>query len=86
MNPFDFSSPATLKEALALLGPEARPLGGGTDLLALMKNGVVSPALLVSLQDIAGFVDRLFCEPDVLRVLCEGCHQESHQRHGGSTK
>lgn len=29
---------------------------------------------LRSLQDIAGFVERLFCEPDGLRVLCEGCH------------
>ena len=39
---------------------------------------------LRSLQDIAGFVERLFCEPDGLRVLCEGCHQESHQREGAS--
>ena len=29
---------------------------------------------LRSLQDIAGFVERLFCEPEGLRVLCEGCH------------
>lgn len=29
---------------------------------------------LRSLQDIAGFVERLFCEPDGLRVLCENCH------------
>jgi 5-methylcytosine-specific restriction endonuclease McrA len=41
---------------------------------------------LRSLQDIAGFIDRLFCEPDGLRVLCEGCHQESHQREGASHK
>jgi hypothetical protein len=29
---------------------------------------------LRSLQDIAGFIDRLFCEPDGLRVLCDRCH------------
>lgn len=41
---------------------------------------------LRSLGDVAGFVERLFCEPDGLRVLCEGCHQERHQREGASTK
>ena len=29
---------------------------------------------LRSLQDVTGFIDRLFCEPDGLRVLCEACH------------
>ncbi len=57
MNPFDFSSPATLSEALALLAPEARPIAGGTDLLGLMKNGVLEPAMLVNLQTVGGLGD-----------------------------
>jgi hypothetical protein len=29
--------------------------------------------------DLAGFVDRLFCEQDNLQVLCETCHNEKTQ-------
>ncbi len=31
-----------------------------------------------SIEDVAGFVARLFCEADGLRVLCDQCHQERH--------
>ena len=31
---------------------------------------------LKSLSDLPGFVDRLFCEREGLRVLCKPCHQE----------
>ena len=31
-----------------------------------------------SIEDVAGFVARLFCEADGLRVLCHKCHQERH--------
>jgi len=27
-------------------------------------------------EDLAGFVERLFCEQDNLQVLCESCHNE----------
>jgi len=52
---FDYYAPATVPEAAALLqelGPEARLLAGGTDLLVKMKNGVVTPTALVSLKNI----------------------------------
>lgn len=29
--------------------------------------------------DLAGFIDRLFCEQDNLQVLCEVCHNEKTQ-------
>jgi hypothetical protein len=29
-------------------------------------------------EDVAGFVARLFCERDGLRVLCHTCHEERH--------
>ncbi|MBI3734598.1 MAG: FAD binding domain-containing protein [Chloroflexi bacterium] len=53
MNPFDFQSPSTVGEAAALLTQQARPIAGGTDLLAEIKNGVVAPDLLVNLLNIA---------------------------------
>jgi xanthine dehydrogenase YagS FAD-binding subunit len=56
MRPFAFQAPDTVAEALALLrdaGGSARPIAGGSDLLAEMKDGIAQPALLVSLARIA---------------------------------
>jgi xanthine dehydrogenase YagS FAD-binding subunit len=50
MRRFDYASPAAVDEALALLGAEARPFAGGTDLLPLMKLDVTSPAMLVDVK------------------------------------
>jgi xanthine dehydrogenase YagS FAD-binding subunit len=53
MQPFEYASPKTLKEALGLLGPDTAILAGGTDLLALMKDGVVTPKRVVNIKGIA---------------------------------
>ena len=50
MNDFFYHQPGTLHEAIALLQPSARPLAGGTDLVTLMKPGVVQPTHLVSIR------------------------------------
>ena len=51
MTSFELQQPRTLREAIALLGGEgARPMGGGTALMLMMKAGVFRPARLVSLQ------------------------------------
>ena len=50
MRRFDYASPGMAEEALALLGPEARPLAGGTDMLPLMKLDVAAPAMLVDVK------------------------------------
>jgi len=51
MSPFELAEPASLPEAIALLGIEnARPLSGGTALMLMMKAGVLRPARLVSLR------------------------------------
>ncbi|MFL6570746.1 MAG: FAD binding domain-containing protein [Burkholderiales bacterium] len=51
MSPFELAEPASLREAIALLGVEnARPLSGGTALMLMMKAGVLRPARLVSLR------------------------------------
>lgn len=54
MNPFEYASPRTKEQAVALLTANAAVLAGGTDLLALMKDEVVSPKRLVNIKDIDG--------------------------------
>jgi xanthine dehydrogenase YagS FAD-binding subunit len=53
MEAFEYASPATLREALDLLGQDwqgARILAGGTDLLALMKEYIESPKRIVNIK------------------------------------
>lgn len=55
MQKFEYASPTTIQQAVALLGNqwgEAEVLAGGTDLLALMKDYVVSPKRLVNIKDL----------------------------------
>lgn len=40
---------------------------------------IVGAGSLNCSADLAGFVDRLFCEQDNLQVLCEVCHNEKTQ-------
>ncbi|HVL34751.1 MAG TPA: FAD binding domain-containing protein, partial [Burkholderiales bacterium] len=50
MRPFFFHRPTSLEEALGLLGPAARPLAGGTDLVPLLKAELAAPEHLVALR------------------------------------
>ncbi|MFE6687001.1 FAD binding domain-containing protein [Streptomyces sp. NPDC057743] len=54
MREFDYRRAFDVAGALALLGaePEARYLGGGTNLVDLMKSGVERPALLVDVREL----------------------------------
>ena len=52
MNDFFYHQPGTLHEAIALLQPSSRPLAGGTDLVTLMKPGLVEPTHLVSIRGV----------------------------------
>lgn len=53
MSPFELAQPASLSEAVSLLGAEgARALSGGTALMLMMKAGVFRPARLVSLRNL----------------------------------
>jgi xanthine dehydrogenase YagS FAD-binding subunit len=55
MNPFAFTQPADVDAVLAALAaPGARPVAGGTNLLDLMKEGVMKPSSLVDINPIAG--------------------------------
>lgn len=56
MQGFEYASPTTKEQAVALLGSswaDAEVLAGGTDLLSLMKDDVVHPKRIVSLKDVA---------------------------------
>ena len=57
MNSFEYASPSSLPDALGLLKStwgSAEILAGGTDLVALMKDYVVTPSRLVNIKNIAG--------------------------------
>jgi xanthine dehydrogenase YagS FAD-binding subunit len=56
MQGFEYASPTTKEQAVALLGSnwaDAEVLAGGTDLLSLMKDDVVHPKRIVSIKDVA---------------------------------
>ena len=55
MQAFEYASPTTLRAAVNLLADakdEAAILAGGTDLLSLMKDRIVSPERVVDLQQL----------------------------------
>ncbi|HSF33309.1 MAG TPA: xanthine dehydrogenase family protein subunit M [Candidatus Tectomicrobia bacterium] len=57
MNPFDFRQPDTVEEALTLLhdrGEDARAMAGGTALVIMLKQRLVMPDCLISLQKLRG--------------------------------
>ena len=70
MNAFKLAQPRTADEVAALLAA-ARPglvlMAGGTDLLDEMKNGVVSPEVVVDLQAVQGLAG-IVPEKDGLRI------------------
>ena len=52
---FEYYAPSTVQEACDLLrslGPNAKVLAGGTDLLVKMKHGLVAPTAVVSLKEL----------------------------------
>ena len=51
MTPFEFTRPADIGAALqALATPGSLPISGGTNLIDLMKEGVMAPATLVDIN------------------------------------
>jgi xanthine dehydrogenase YagS FAD-binding subunit len=71
MQAFEYASPATLKEAVALLGSnwsDAAVLAGGTDLISLMKDYVMSPKRVVSLKNVKELNGVSAAKPNGLRI------------------
>jgi len=67
---FQFHTPSSLEEALTLLeeyGEDARPMAGGTALVVLMKQSLVSAGHLVSLARVPG-LDAIQAEDHELHI------------------
>ncbi|MGZ4788640.1 MAG: FAD binding domain-containing protein [Terriglobales bacterium] len=54
MRAFEYAAPTTTQQAVGLLGANAQVLAGGTDLLSLMKDDVVTPKRVVNIKDVGG--------------------------------
>jgi carbon-monoxide dehydrogenase medium subunit len=68
--PFDYACPATLEEAVALLGASdglARPLAGGQSLIPLLAFRLAAPKLLVDLAKLPG-LDRIETSAEGVRL------------------
>ena len=65
---FDYAKPASLAEAVKLLSkPGSMALAGGTDLISLIAEDMVKPALLVDIKGLAG-LDRIVFKNNVLTI------------------
>ncbi|HUA18913.1 MAG TPA: xanthine dehydrogenase family protein subunit M [Bryobacteraceae bacterium] len=68
MKAFRSVNPRDMKEAVALLGqPNASVVGGGSDLLGMVKEHLVSPDVLVNLKSIHG-LDRIESRGGKIRI------------------
>jgi xanthine dehydrogenase YagS FAD-binding subunit len=94
MRAFEYASPTTKEQAVRLLGDswgETEVLAGGTDLLALMKDDVVTPKRLVNIKDIREFAGLHMSPKGGLRIgalvtiqqLLD--HREVHRLYAGVT-
>jgi xanthine dehydrogenase YagS FAD-binding subunit len=54
MNRFEYGRAASVGEAIEALSETCRPLAGGTDLVAMLKDGLAAPDRLVDLKRIPG--------------------------------
>jgi len=57
---FEYLKPASLEDAVALLaerGEGAQVLAGGTDVVALLRDGVIAPDVVVDIKGIDGLAD-----------------------------
>jgi xanthine dehydrogenase YagS FAD-binding subunit len=57
-HPFEYRAASSVEDAVRELAePGAAPLGGGTDLLVAIEEGLVRPSVLVDLRTVAGGAD-----------------------------
>lgn len=66
--PFDYAAPATVEEALALVGEGAVPLAGGQSLVPLLNAREVRPRTVVDLNGIASLSSLRVEEDGALRI------------------
>ena len=64
--PFEYASPETLDEALALVGDDSRPLAGGQSLVPMLNFRLARPARLVDLEHVDALA--FIAAGDTLRI------------------
>jgi CO/xanthine dehydrogenase FAD-binding subunit len=64
--PFEYASPETLDEALALVGDDSRPLAGGQSLVPMLNFRLARPARLVDLEHVEALAS--IAAGDTLRI------------------
>lgn len=67
MERFAYGRASSMEEVLGALDERCRPLAGGTDLVAMMKEGLVAPERLLDLKHIPG-VDQVTVGDDGLQM------------------
>src|SRR5574342_208326 len=76
---FDYLEPPTLKKALRLLekhGDDARPIAGGTSLLIMMRQRLLTPKVVISLARIPKFGRIRYNVNDGLRIGAGARHRD----------
>ena len=79
MNAFEYRTPRTVEETLAILaeyGEDARVIAGGTALVTMMRQRLVRPGCLVSVRDVQG-LDRVEALNGTLRLGALVTHREA---------
>jgi carbon-monoxide dehydrogenase medium subunit len=76
---FDYQEPTTLKKAFALLekyGEEARVIAGGTSLIIMMRQRLLTPKVVISLGRIPKFDKITYNSKDGLRIGAGARHRD----------
>src|ERR1041384_6159008 len=76
---FDYQEPDTLEEVFQLLeelGDDARVIAGGTSLIIWMRQRLLMPRVVVSLQRISNFDSISFDDRDGLRIGAGARHRD----------
>ncbi len=76
---FDYLEPESLQEACALLdqhGDDARLIAGGTALIIWMRQRLLNPKVVISLQKIPNLSYIRFDKADGLRIAAVACHRD----------
>jgi xanthine dehydrogenase YagS FAD-binding subunit len=70
MRQFRYERPSSVDEAVSLLSQNgtARPLGGGTDILTLMKANILAPDWLIDIKRVDGLPEAIEATPDGLVI------------------
>lgn len=82
MRAFEYASPSTKEQAVALLGTtwgEREVLAGGTDLLSLMKDFVSEPKRIVNIKGIKELAGVQYAAATGLRIGALATFQELHE-------